>query len=150
MDCEHEAVTEEQAAWLALAAAGDRDAQVLLLDQFIDSAEAGTAPLGECAAMAELMGRLLVTHGRAADQYALIRALRLASEYQMSVRNVVRAAGYEAEVVALLNEMADDGDEDAGSILQMAADALPPELLSFAGRLKPRAPSGFGFVYQEG
>lgn len=147
---ELETLSEQNALWIARAAVGDPDAQASLANAIIEAAETGSAAMAECVAMAELMGRMVAVHGRPGDKRILVQALLLASMYTAQIKNWDRTAAYEAEVIALLNELADEGDEEAGEMLQMAADVVPAELLTVAAKLRRRTPDDIGFVYQEG
>lgn len=144
-----EPVTKGETALISRAALGDADAQGELVDMALKQAAASIAPLSQCAAIAEVMARMAASHGRREDQYRLVAALRLCSQAELSAGQLGRSLGYEAEALAILNELADAGDEEAADLIQLAGDALPPSVLHYAGQLRRRDEDGISWLSTE-
>jgi hypothetical protein len=58
------------------------------------------------------------------------------ARYSYDAGNFARGAGAHAEALAILNELADEGDEEAERQLLDAAEDSPPELVAFAAKMK--------------
>jgi len=141
-----EPVTKGETVLIGRAGAGDVDAQASLVDLALRRAADSSAPISQCAAVAEVMARMAASHGRREDQYRLVAALRLASQAELAAGQLGVSLGYEAEALAILNEMADAGDEEAADLIQSTGDDLSPTVLYYAGQLRRRDEDGVSWL----
>lgn len=132
----HDPVDQNTAEMITRAAKGDVDAQGTLADWAMQCADEKSAPFGHCAHLAEAFARMAASHGGALDRLRLARALIYAAEDATNVADLHSAHSHQAEALALLNELADEGDDQAVHALQAAAESWPAAALASAARLR--------------
>lgn len=144
----------DEADLIALAAVGDIEAQSALVDAALLTAQRGV-PVAEALCGAELIARMAASHGKVSDRMKLagvllLRAASLEQNGDEARRDVfhgeavdvldalasegVAAAG--AALLTILNGMADDGSEPAGTLLNSVVDRLGPAVVAEARKLQ--------------
>ena len=146
----HDPVDHDTAAMISRAAKGDPDAQGAIADWAMEMADKQAMPFGHCAHLAEAFARMAASHGRPDDRLRLGRALLYAAQDAGNVADRLSAQSHQAEALALFNELADEGHEDAEGLLQSAADLMSPGVIANAGRLRrANTPGASFFTYAD-
>jgi hypothetical protein len=119
---------------LKLASAGSRDAQAALSNAALDAISSGLLTRDdqiEALAAAEIWSRLAAAHGRTGDLLHLAGVLfcRSALLSTVGLDERMPADDFQAEAVALVAEAAERGDEDGATYLNLASDAVAPEVI---------------------
>ena len=122
---------------LLRAAKGDADAQAGLADWCLEQATR-TGHITQALAMAEFSARLAASQGAAEHRHSLARLLVRSSDHAFEIGDLHSGTSHRAEAIALLDELADEGNEEAAQeFIELVGDS-PPELVAFAGRLRRR------------
>jgi len=142
---EYMSVEPAAADILVRAAKGDSEAQAELVDLCLYKIDVEQRSPSLGYAMAELAARLAAAHGDIRNRLRLAHVLIRASAHAYGVGAFEDGASHHAEAIALFNELADEGDEEAAHALNAIVEASPPEMVAFAGKLKRRSvPQGGG------
>lgn len=114
------------------AARGARWAQAAMRGLAFEQFNRGVVSWSHAVYVAEVWARLAAAHGCADDRLKLAAALICASGVANDDGKRLDAIDYQAEALAILEDMARDGCEDAAQWLQATADAVTPEALQLA------------------
>jgi len=124
-------IDPEADALFALAARGDLEAQRKLLAVAVDAAHNGQITYTHAIWGSQILARMAAAHGHAEDRLYLASILfHLAAIDRETGGSCV--SGYQAEGLAILNTLADEGDEKAAEWLNHAVAALPTETVAAA------------------
>lgn len=124
---------------LTRAAKGDVQAQSGLVDYCLAKIDSGEGFPSLGYAMAELAARLAAAHGDRLHRRRLAHVLILSTGHAYQVGDFGGGAAHQSEAIAILNELADEGDEQAAQELIGLVESSPPALVAFAGRLTRKA-----------
>lgn len=137
-----------EAELFALAARGNADAQAALIDIALSLPADGVCTRDEAVCAAELMARMVATHGRPVDRMRLAAVLLIRAETALNMGDGGRHRVFQDEAVAVLNRlagqgnraatislilvlngMAEEGNEEAAKMLNAISDEAPVELM---------------------
>lgn len=117
------------------AAFGELAAQRAMVDEALaySLADGATPEIErEAYAWAEFWGRLTLAHGEQEDRRRFIGLLALRIGEANSRGDTVTASAFNAEAIALLDVLADEGADVAGDMLQDLVAISPPEHVAMA------------------
>lgn len=145
----------EDAAILALAARGDREACSIIRDGFLNLADDNLLTESEMLRSAEIFARLAETHGEIDDKLSLIAVLALRSfdcarqgrdelalfyqtEFAAMIDDVLATAdpSAAARVLRTFSDTADNGDEGSAMALSAMVAKLTPERAALLSSIK--------------
>lgn len=131
-----------EAHMLDLAARGDAEAQMRLAQYCLDAAERDADFVSEAFPMAEMAARMASAHGARETRLFLSEVLNARACHFMKVGEIEMMAKYQAESLAILNELADQGDQEAEQLLLDQVETTIPEIVAIARRMRRKATSG--------
>jgi hypothetical protein len=117
---------DEIACNLPLAARGDVDAQARLVHLAYEQFRNGVVTYSQAVQVAEVWARLAAEHGRPADVRALVLVLCDIALLSVAIDERDEAAARVTEATVLLDELADNGDDQAGGMLLRLHDLIGP------------------------
>jgi hypothetical protein len=126
------------------AAAGDADAQSGLVQYSLDRIREGAVTFQHGVCVAEAFARMAAVHRRPADLMCLAGVLMYAAQVASDRGDAEDSMAHQAEAIAVLSDLADQGDEDAALAVQEVSAVLsPPAIIRAADLLRAnRAQSG--------
>lgn len=109
------------------AAQGSAVAQGAMAEHALLLGESGACRLVEALTGAELWARMAASHGAYEHIRQLVVILILRATFERNEGQAELSVALEAEALALLDAVANDGDEIAETTLAIAADTFSPE-----------------------
>lgn len=126
---------------LELAGKGDHAAQARMVDHIIGCIIADQVPVAVALGAAEAFARMAAADNSISNRRKLGGLLLWQAQNLWSSGYHDRSAVYQAEAVANLNSLADDGDENAAELLANCAGSFSADILKVAAELcRPRLP----------
>ena len=115
-----------------LSARGDKIAQGALAAEILLLGDQGHFRPLEAWGAVEVLARLAAVHGDPVDRRGLASVLFLRGEWEKQHGCAHRAINFQAEAVQILNQLADEGDEDAAATLNLAGSIAEPAAMELA------------------
>jgi hypothetical protein len=115
---------------LRRAATGELEAQSGLVDLAYAQHAAGEVGFPQAVHVAEAFARMAAAHGRPADMRKLAVVLMDAVIVSLGAGDTRAVDNYLVEATALLDDLADEGDDEAGAMLLQTRDAIGSDLMS--------------------
>jgi len=132
----------EGVALLHAAASGDVGAVRALVWHASDLANQGQVTPDRALVFAEPFARMAAVKGDSSDQLMLAYVVSLLAEVARGEGRDTDAVCLQAEYIALLNDLADQGNETASTQLSVSGGDLDPRALKLANQLSgPTPPS---------
>jgi hypothetical protein len=113
-------------------ARGDKVAQGALAAEILLLGDQGHFRPLEAWGAVEVLARLAAVHGDPLDRRGLASVLFLRAEWEKQHGCPVRAVNFQAEGVQILDQLADEGDEDAAASLNLAGSIADPAAMQLA------------------
>lgn len=114
---------------LVAAAKGDRQAQAALVGHTIACADQGASSAGVCLGAAEVFARMAASHGRIEDRRRLSSVLLICASREARAGNFAADQTYQIEALALIDQLANEGDELSANHLVQYGAAFAPDIL---------------------
>jgi hypothetical protein len=121
---------DDIAALLRRAAAGEVEAQSGLVDLAYAQHAAGEVGFPQAVFVAEAYARMAAAHGRPSDLRKLAIVLMDAVIVSLGAGDTRAVDSYLVEATALLDDLADEGDDEAGAMLLRTRDAIGGDLMA--------------------
>jgi hypothetical protein len=122
----------EQDSLMRRAACGCLQSQRELVMDWLLAAQTGGVTWSEGIRQAEHFARLAAAHGELQDHGRLLSILGLRADDLRSLGDEASRRAIEAEGIAIVSVLADEGNEDAAGILATLGDAADPEMMVHA------------------